>query len=69
MVRGPGPGSDSDFATRLHPDWPPGFPLAAAWVATGKHVGGQVVRAGPPVTELVAYMIVPFAKSEEPARR
>lgn len=58
------------------PDGLPGFPLAAAQVATGRdaknkslkgHLGAFRSRwfARQPVTEFVACMIVPFAKADE----
>ena len=64
------------FAARPHRDRLPGFPLAAAQVATGKdaqekslkgHLGAFKSRwfARQPVTDFVAYMIVPFARSDE----
>ena len=64
------------FAARIHPDRMPGFPLAAAQVATGMdarnkslkgHVGAFKSRwfARQPVTEFVAYMIVPFATADD----
>ena len=64
------------FAARPHPDRLPGFPLAAAQVATGRnakdkslkgHLGAFRSRwfARQPVTEFVAYMIVPFAWADE----
>ena len=64
------------FAARPHPDRLPGFPLAAAQVATGAdarekslrgHLGAFKHRwfAPQPVTELLAYMIVPFAAADD----
>ena len=64
------------FAARLHPDSLPGFPLAAAQVATGAnaskkslngHIGAFKSRwfATQPVTEFWPYMIVPFAKDDD----
>lgn len=64
------------FAARPHPDRLPGFPLAAAQVATGAnarekslkgHLGAFKSRwfAPQPVTELLAYMIVPFATADD----
>ena len=64
------------FAARLHPDRLPGFPLAAAQVATGSdardkslkgHLGAFKSRwfARQPVTEFVAYMVVPFATADD----
>ena len=64
------------FAARPHLDRLPGFPLAAAQVATGRdarekslkgHLGAFKSRwfARPPVTEFTAYMIVPFVVGDE----
>lgn len=64
------------FAARTHLDRLPGFPLAAAQVATGKnakhkslkgHIGAFKTRwfEAQPVTEFIAYMIVPFAIDDE----
>lgn len=64
------------FAARAHPDRLPGFPLAAAQVATGRdarekslkgHLGAFKGRwfARQPVTEFTAYMIVPFVVADE----
>ena len=64
------------FAARSQPDQLPGFPLAAAQVATGRdardkslkgHLGAFRSRwfARQPVTEFTAYMIVPFAVADE----
>ena len=64
------------FAARPHPDRLPGFPLVAAQVATGGdarnkslkgHLGAFKSRwfARQPVTEFVAYMIVPFVRTNE----
>lgn len=64
------------FAARPHPDRLPGFPLAAAQVATGAnarekslkgHLGAFKSRwfAPQPVTEFLAYMIVPFATADD----
>ena len=63
------------FAARAHPDRLPGFLLAVAQVATGKdarqkslkgHLGAFKSRwfATQPVTDFIAYMIVPFASAE-----
>ena len=63
------------FAARLHRDLLPGFPLAAAQVATGKNPAQKSLKghlsafksrwfATQPVTEFIAYMIVPFAMEE-----
>ena len=64
------------FAARPHPDRLPGFPLAAAQVATGadareKSLKGHLSTfksrwfAPQPVTEFLAYMIVPFAAADD----
>jgi len=64
------------FAARPHPDRLPGFPLAAAQVATGanareKSLKGHISAfksrwfAPPPITEFVAYMVVPFAMADD----
>ena len=64
------------FAARPHLDRLPGFPLAAAQVATGQdarekslkgHLGAFKSRwfARPPVTEFTAYMIVPFVVRDD----
>ena len=64
------------FAARLHPDRLPGFPLAAAQVATGAnarekslkgHLGTFKSRwfGRQPATEFLAYMVVPFAVAED----
>ena len=63
------------FAARLLPDRLPGFLLAAAQVATGQdmrdkslkgHLGAFKSRwfSTQPVTEFIAYMIVPFARAD-----
>ena len=63
------------FAARYHDDGLPGFPLAVAQVATGQdaaqkslkgHLGAFKSRwfVTQPVTEFIAYMIVPFALCE-----
>lgn len=60
------------FAARVYSDRLPGFPLAAAQVATGKDPARKSLKAHTsafksrwfatqPVTEFIAYMIVPFA--------
>ena len=60
------------FAARLHHDRLPGFPLAEAQVTTGKNPDRKSLKghlsafksrwfATHPVTEFIAYMIVPFA--------
>ena len=64
------------FAARLHPDGLPGFLLAAAQVATGKHVNWKSLTGHlgvfksrwfwpQPVTAFLPYMIVPFAKTDD----
>ena len=64
------------FAARPHPDRLPGFPLFVAQVATGRDAGNKSLKghlgafksrwfARQPVTEFVAYMIVPFARTNE----
>lgn len=64
------------FAARPHPDRLPGFPLAAAQVATGADARGKSLKghlnafksrwfASKPVTEFLAYMVVPFATADE----
>ena len=64
------------FAARLLPDRLPGFLLAAAQVATGRdmrdkslkgHLGAFKKRwfSMQPVTEFIAYMIVPFATADK----
>lgn len=64
------------FAARTHADKLPGFPLAAAQVATGAnwrektlkgHLGAFKSRwfGTQPVTDFVPYMIVPFARPDE----
>lgn len=64
------------FAARPHPDRLPGFHLAAAQVATGKDAREKSLKGHlsafksrwfktQPVTDLVAYMIVPFATADE----
>ena len=64
------------FAARLPPDGLPGFPLAAAQVATGAnareksligHLGAFKDRwfARRPMTQFLAYMIVPFATADD----
>lgn len=64
------------FAARPHPDRMPGFPLAAAQVATGKNVKDKSLRghlgafkgrwfSRQPVTDFVPYMIVPFARDQD----
>jgi len=64
------------FAARPHPDRLPGFPLAAAQVATGAnareksligHLGAFKRRwfATQPVTGFLVYMIVPFAMADD----
>jgi hypothetical protein len=64
------------FAARQHPDRLPGFPLAAAQVATGANWRGKSLKGHlsafrsrwfrtQPVTDFLAYMIVPFASVDE----
>ena len=64
------------FAARMHPDRLPGFPLAAAQVATGSNANEKSLKghlsafksrwfAAQPVTEFLAYMVVPFAKADD----
>ncbi|MDE0459128.1 MAG: hypothetical protein OXI15_17665 [Chromatiales bacterium] len=64
------------FAARPHPDRLPGFPLAAAQVATGANAREKSLKghlsafksrwfAPQPVTEFLAYMIVPFATADD----
>lgn len=64
------------FAARRHADRLPGFLLAAAQVATGRdaaqkslkgHLGAFKSRwfATQPVTEFIAYMIVPFSVTDD----
>ena len=64
------------FAARLHADALPGFLLAAAQVATGKDANQKSLKghlsafkgrwfAPQPVNELLPYMIVPFAKTDD----
>ena len=65
------------FAWREQPDGLPGFLLVAAQVATGKdwrdksikqHVRGVFEKRWfnrPPVTEMVAYHVIPFARPDE----
>ena len=64
------------FAARSHPDKLPGFPLAAAQVATGRDARDKSLKghldafksrwfARQPVTEFVAYMVVPSAVTDE----
>lgn len=63
------------FAARIHADRLPGFLIAAAQVATGKDVREKSLKghlgvfrsrwfSRQPVTELVPYMIVPFATAD-----
>lgn len=64
------------FAARPHPDGLPGFPVAAAQVATGKNAKDKSLRghldafkgrwfARQPVTDFAPYMIVPFARDRD----
>ena len=63
------------FAARLQPDRLPGFPLAAAQVATGANARKKSLKGhlsafksrwfgSQPITEFLAYMIVPFATAD-----
>lgn len=63
------------FAARPHADRLPGYPLAAAQVATGRDAEQKSLKghldafksrwfATQPVTEFIAYMIVPFALAD-----
>ena len=63
------------FAARPHPDGLPGFPLAAAQVATGRNAREKSIKGHlgvfkgrwfgtPPVTDFIAYMIFPFATAD-----
>ena len=63
------------FAARLQPDRLPGFPLAAAQVATGANAREKSLKGhlsafksrwfgSQPITEFLAYMIVPFATAD-----
>lgn len=64
------------FAARPHLDGLPGFPLAAAQVATGRNARGKSLKGHldtfkgrwfrtPPVTDFIAYMIMPFATPDD----
>ena len=64
------------FAARPHGDRLPGFPVAAAQVATGKNAKDKSLRghlgafksrwfARQPVTDFAPYMIVPFARERD----
>lgn len=64
------------LAARPHRDQLPGFPLAAAQVATGAKAREKVLRGHmsafksrwfkiQPVTDFIVYMIVPFATADE----
>ncbi len=64
------------FAARPHPDGLPGFPIAAAQVATGRNAGGKSLKGHlgvfksrwfgtQPVTDFIPYMIVPFATADD----
>lgn len=63
------------FAARPHPDRLPGFPLAAAQVATGRDAREKSLKGHlsafrsrwfrtPPVTDFIPYMVVPFAAAD-----
>ncbi len=64
------------FAARPHPDRLPGFPLAAAQVATGADARAKSLKghlyafksrwfARQPVTEFLVYTVVPFARAHD----
>ena len=64
------------FAARLQSDLLPGFLIAAAQVATGKDAGDKTIKGHlgtfksrwfgtQPVTDFIAYMIVPFARADD----
>ncbi len=64
------------FAARLQPDKLPGFLVAAAQVATGREASEKTIKGHlgtfksrwfrtQPVTDFIAYMIVPFARSDD----
>ena len=64
------------FAARPHPDGLPGFPLAAAQVATGRNAREKSLKGHievfksrwfsiQPVTDFMIYMIVPFARADD----
>ena len=64
------------FAARPHPDRLPGFPLAAAQVATGATARDKSLKghlhafksrwfARQPVTDFLVYMVVPFATADD----
>lgn len=64
------------FAARTHPDRLPGFPLAAAQVATGRRARDKSLKgrldafkrrwfSRQPVTDFMIYMIVPFATADD----
>lgn len=64
------------FAARPHLDGLPGFPLAAAQVATGRNAGEKSLKGylsafksrwfrTQPVTDFMAYMIMPFATPDD----
>ncbi|WP_265644826.1 hypothetical protein [Verminephrobacter aporrectodeae] len=67
------------FAARLHCDGLPGFLLAAAQVATGEKWKDKSIRGHPlvfhkrwfsqqPVTDMICYHIIPFARSDDDFR-
>ena len=64
------------FAARRHSDRLPGFPIVAAQVATGANAWDKSLKghldafkgrwfATQPVTEFIAYMIMPFARPDD----
>ena len=64
------------FAARWHLDGLPGFPLAAAQVATGRNPGEKSLKGHidafksrwfrtQPVTDFMIYMIMPFARADD----
>ncbi len=64
------------FAARPQPDGLPGFPLAAAQVATGQNAWSKSLKGHmdafksrwfrtQPVTDFMIYMIVPFARADD----
>ena len=64
------------FAARPQPDGLPGFPLAAAQVATGQNAWSKSLKGHmdafksrwfrtQPVTDFMIYMIIPFARADD----
>ena len=64
------------FAARSHPDRLPGFPLAAAQVATGRNAREKSIKGFlsafrsrwfrvQPVTDFIPYMVLPFALDDD----